>query len=599
MSTLQALFADPPQPRYKGVRSHSQYLTMRDGAQIAVDIMLPLDLPADERIPALMIMARYWRSLDLRMPNPPKKALIGPRENTPDDFIARGFGLVVVDARGTGASTGVSRCPWSAEEIADYGEVAAWVLAQRWCSGRIGAYGISYEGAAAQRLIATGVPGIRGVIPQEIEYDVYADIALPGGIFNEAFIKAWSESNARLDSGRPSNLFPFAARLITRGVRPVDADRKTRETLAQALRDHQANTDVFAAMSCITYRDDPFGETGVTLDDFSIFSHHDAIQGSGVPMFTWGSWLDGATAEAALRNFNTFDVPQIVVIGAWKHEMTRDGSPFEKGDAPPDPTQAQQWAAMASFFERTLVKDQPPTGRVLHYTTLGEYGWKTAEVFPPAGAAAQTWYFQAKNTLSPELPGEPHAADSYVVDFEATTGTTNRWHTQMARPLRYPDRARADRRLLTYTSEPLDGAIEITGCPVVTLYVASSEEDGAFFVYLEDVDERGVVRYLTEGQLRGIHRKLSDTPPPYATGMPYHTCQRADAAPMPRGETVELVIGLQPVSALIGRGHRIRVAVAGADKDTFARIPATGAPALQVSRSRAAASRIVLPVIPR
>jgi putative CocE/NonD family hydrolase len=116
---------------------------MRDGTQIAVDVMRPMNLPADTRLPVIMIMARYWRSIELRMPNPPNKALIGPREPIADYLIPRGFAVVVVDARGAGASTGVNRYPWSAEERADYGEVAAWVAEQPWCNGRIGALGIS------------------------------------------------------------------------------------------------------------------------------------------------------------------------------------------------------------------------------------------------------------------------------------------------------------------------------------------------------------------------------------------------------------------------------------------------------------------------
>jgi len=102
--------------------------------------------------------------------------------------------------------------------------------------------------------------------------------------------------------------------------------------------------------------------------------------------------------------------------------------------------------------------------------------------------------------------------------------------------------------------------MEVTGYPVVTLYAASTEEDNAFFVYLEDVDEQGVVRYITEGELRGIHRRLSTEAPPYWMGMPYRTFKRADAAPMPRNEMVELTFGLQPTSVLIRRGHRIRIA---------------------------------------
>lgn len=592
---LADLFAQAPEARHKGVTTQSRYLTMRDGTQIAIDVMLPADPAPAARIPALMIMARYWRSMALWMPSPPNAAPIGPREKAVDFFLARGFAVVVVDARGTGASFGVSRHPWSSAELADYGEVAAHVLAQPWCNGRIGAYGISYEGATAQHLIATNAPGVKGVIPQEIEYDVYTDIALPGGILNESFIRAWSESNNRLDSNKTSNLFPALARLFVRGVRPVDED-KSRTLLKAAVAEHAGNTDVYAAISGITYRDDPFGDTGVTLDDFSIFAHNAVIEGRQVPLMSWGSWLDGAAAEAALRNYDTYSAPQIAIIGGWKHEMTAHGSPYRKPQDTPNPAKEQQWAAMAGFFRQTLIEDAPPQGKTLFYYTLGEEAWKRAEVFPPPNARPQRLYFAAEGALVETAPGEM-AADSYTVDFEATTGVTNRWQTQMAKPLIYPDRAEEDKRLLTYTTAPLRQDVEITGYPLVTLHIASSEDDGAFFVYLEDVDPQGVVRYITEGQLRGIHRKLADVPAPYATAMPYRTFRRADAAPLPRGEYVELTFALQPTSVLIRKDHSIRVALAGADKDTFTRIPASGVPTWQVGRGGTHASHIALPMI--
>ncbi len=598
-SPIADLFASPPPKLYRGVRCSSRYLTMRDGVQIAVDIMLPADAPADTRLPAIMIMARYWRSLELRVPDQPGKAWIGPREPIADDLIPRGFAFVVVDVRGTGASTGVCRYPWSPEEIADYREVVTWVQAQPWCSGNIGATGISYEGSTALRVTATGVPGIKGVIPQEIEYDVYTDIACPGGIFNESFIRAWHESNHKLDNHKPSSLFPFTGRLFTKGVRPVDADKKTRTLLAQSLRDHQANTDVFQAMSGIVYRDDSFGSTGVTLDDFSIFPLSAGIEASGAALFSWGSWLDGASAAAALRTYNTYSNPQIAVIGAWKHEMTHDGSPFNKPGGKPNPEHAHHWEAAAQFFDRTLRQEQPPQGKRLYYYTLAEDTWKSTEAFQLPQTQMTTWYLQAQHRLAITPPPADHAPDRYQVDFRATTGKTNRWQTQMARPVIYRDRANEDRRLLTYTSEPLAQDMEITGYPVLTLHVASSEADGAFFVYLEDVDEQGVVCYITEGQLRGMHRQLSDEPASYWTGMPNHSFKRADAAPLPPGEVVSLTIGLQPTSVLIRRGHCIRVALAGADADTFARIPAQGNPTWQVWHTLARPSAIALPVIPR
>lgn len=593
---LSDLFAVPPAPRYKGVQSQSLYRTMRDGVHIAIDVMLPADLPQGERLPVVMIMARYWRSMEMRVPDPPGRALIGPREPIPEYLIPRGFAVVVVDARGTGASTGVNDYPWSPDERADYGEIATWLLEQDWCNGSIGAVGISYEGSTAQFLLTTGVAGVKSAAPMEYEFDVYTDVAMPGGIFNTSFISQWNESNQLLDNHQPSSLFPWLARLLVKSVRPVDADRQARAILAQARRDHQGNTDVHRAMSGITFRDDPFGETGATLDDFSVFTHCSSIEAHGGALFIWGSWLDGTTADTVLRSFNTLGSPQIGIIGAWKHEMTAHGSPYQPPKSKPSPLHEQQWAAVAQFFEQTRRHDRPPAGKTLFYYTLGEEAWRQTDVFPLPNTQMHTWYLNERNTLTADAPA--HAGeDRYTVDFAATTGRTNRWQTQMAKPLVYPNRASADRRLLTYTSAPLAHDMEITGYPVVTLHVASSEVDAAFFVYLEEVDEQGVVRYITEGQLRGLHRKLSTSPAPYWTGMPPRTFKRADASPLPRGEFVELVIGLQPTSVLVRSGHCLRLAIAGADSDTFARIPSSALPIWQIGRGGLRASHIVLPVI--
>lgn len=107
------------------------------------------------------------------------------------------------------------------------------------------------------------------------------------------------------------------------------------------------------------------------------------------------------------------------------------------------------------------------------------------------------------------------------------------------------------------------------------------------------------MRYLTEGQLRGIHRRVISTDTPHWTGTPQHSFRRADALPLPSSECVELTFGLLPTSVLIRRGHRLRVALAGADKDTFAPVPTKSTPVWHVHRSRVAASSIELPVIPR
>jgi putative CocE/NonD family hydrolase len=126
--------------------------------------------------------------------------------------------------------------------------------------------------------------------------------------------------------------------------------------------------------------------------------------------------------------------------------------------------------------------------------------------------------------------------------------------------------------------------------------VSSNATDGTFFVYLEDVDEQGRVSYVTEGQLRAIHRRLGDQPPPYHHVVPYRTFKRADAQPLVPGEVAELVFDLLPTSYRFQPGHRIRFAIAGADASHFAILPG-GPPTVHVHRSRLHDSHIELPVI--
>ena len=178
-----------------------------------------------------------------------------------------------------------------------------------------------------------------------------------------------------------------------------------------------------------------------------------------------------------------------------------------------------------------------------------------------------------------------------------TTGVNNRWFAQMDTAIDYTaDRAAEDGKLLTYTSAPLSVDTEITGSPILTLYVASTEEDGAFHVYLEDVAPDGKVTYITEGILRAIHHPVSKAEPPYVHLGPYHSFNQADAAPLLPGEVTEIQLNLYATSVLIKAGHSLRIAIAGADADTFDRYPSEGSPVWTVQRNSIYPSSIELPM---
>ena len=206
------------------------------------------------------------------------------------------------------------------------------------------------------------------------------------------------------------------------------------------------------------------------------------------------------------------------------------------------------------FLERHLSRRNTSRGsaeRLLVYFTMGEEQWKTTPTWPPRGSEPQRWYFASGGMLTRDAPTAADGADRYAIDFQATTGTRNRWMTNnTGDDVVYGDRGTADRRLLAYTSEPLAKDVEITGQPVVALHVTSTHTDGAFLVHFEEVGPDGYVRYPTGGQLRALHRRISADEPPYRVLGPYHSFKRTDGSPLAPGETAEITFELMPVSVM-------------------------------------------------
>jgi uncharacterized protein len=183
------------------------------------------------------------------------------------------------------------------------------------------------------------------------------------------------------------------------------------------------------------------------------------------------------------------------------------------------------------------------------------------------------------------------------VNYSTTLGTATRWVNMYGGAFDYSDMTANDERALTYTSIVLPEDVEVTGHPIVHLWVTSTADDGDFFVYISEVDENGYAHYLTEGSLRASHRALSEAPYNYM-GLPYHRSFAEDLQPLPSGEPVELVFDLLPTSNIFETGHHIRVTIMGADADTFATPQLDPAPTVSVYRNAEYSSYIDLPIIP-
>ncbi len=581
----------------------SLYIPMSDGTKIAIDLWLPAGLKPNEKIPAMLRSTCYWRSYQLEPVGQfmEDHALMPTGSNEPQQWTGAGYALVLVDVRGTGASYGEWSILWSDQEIADLGEVVDWIIAQPWSNGKVGAYGVSYDGSTAEQMSMLNHPALKAVAPQSNELDLYADLAYPGGIMNEKFIKEWSEFHERLGANDICGIAKAAKmdceqmKSLMSGVRQVDDDLDGSQ-VAAAVQEHR-RVDVFEWGRQIEFHDDLWGDTGLPFVSTSPYSRRAAIERANLPTYVWVSWLDSAMADAALKRYLTFDTPQTVIIGPWSHGAMYHTDPFLPANTKVEPSPKKQFDMLLAFFDVYLKDDEttrPATG--ITYYTLGAGTWSTTRVWPPEGVAPVKWAFGEGGSLIPSGPADGSGSDSYTVDWTASTGERNRWYTGLFKDdVIYPNRAEEDRKLLTYSSAPMQKDTEITGSPIVTLYISSTTSDAAFHIYLEDIAPDGTVTYITEGMLRALNRKVSTEELPYVQFGPYHTLERADAMPMVPGEVTEISFNLYATSVLIKQGHQIRVAIAGHDASMFMRYPKEDTPVFTVFHN----SYIELPVLER
>jgi putative CocE/NonD family hydrolase len=578
----------------------SVYVDMPDGIRIALEIMLPEDLDPSARIPTLISFTRYWRASAYEPPQTTRSEVYAGLNQA-------GYAVIKVDARGSGASFGSRETEFSTCETRDFKHVIDWVAAQPWSNGRVATIGVSYSGNTAESASYDPSPALRATVPRFTDFDGYAFMLFPGGLRNSIISDDWSKSVMALDS----NTIPVGwkgddnkgPRLL--GVKPVDADQDG-TMLAKAVSQHEANTDVMAQINNAESRDDL--RLAHSLADpcaaaVTPYRFRKSVESSAIPAFHWASWVDAGTAAGVIARFASYKSPGQYVIGPWTHGARLDANLFMPEDTPLTPDFAEQYGQILDFLKPYMFEEgrepanKAEVSRELAYFTMGENAWKTTTVWPPEHMVEKHWYLSDGNGLNLRASQDGQAADTYQVNFQAGSGTKTRWTTQLGgTDVFYGDRQAADELLLSYTSAPLDNDTEISGHPVVDLYLSSSHEDGAIIAYLEAVDPEGVVTMITEGQLRLIHRKVSQDDPPYPVFGPYHSYLQKDVQPMVPGEVTRVSFVMLPTSVLIPAGHRLRLAIAGHDKDSFSRYPQEGTPELMIRRNSIHASKITIPM---
>jgi putative CocE/NonD family hydrolase len=599
---------------FDGTQRTSDYLTLSDGTRLAYDLIIPTKKGAlaGQPLPVLFKYTPYGRAWTIFDKN--GKFLIGDfanldwltkvmmrvryivmgdkgrildplfRDRWLDSVVKYGYIVVSVDRPGTGASF-ASPTPGSMEIAAKFeNEIIDWIAAQPWSDGNIGMYGDSQQAMVQLAAASTGNPHLKAILPAASQVNIYQAVEYPGGVSNKAF-------DALVASALP---------LLDRLATPVDSDPDG-VLLAQA-RESRKNT--LSVQSTLEYASQcPYHDSAAPNGTrpwqiYDLYPFIDRINHSHTAIYMTVGWYDIFTADMFYWYAN-LSVPKRLTVRPTDHsQVSAVSSDLNYGN------EALRWLDYWLKGIDNGIMDEAP---IHYYLQDGakKGGWQTSDQWPLATQKISRFYFGQGKTgsvasvndgsLSGAMPNAATASDAYVVDYTTTSGTKTRWGA-IEEPHKYPDMQSNDAKSLTYTTLPLEAKAEVTGHPVVHLWLNTSAPDLDVFVYLEAVDGSGRSTYITEGDLRASHRKLGQAPF-NNLGLPYQTHDQGDLQLVPSGEPFELVFSLLPSSYQFQPGSRLRITVAFADAGNFGTPVLDPAPTLHLLRDAAHPSYVEIPII--
>ncbi len=543
-----------PQPRFEVVVDWDVRIAVRDGVELSANIWRPVG----GHVPAIFEMIPYGKDNWRRASDVTRG----------EWFAARGLALCRIDVRGTGSSGGVALDEYTADETQDGYEVAEWLALQPWCDGTVGMWGISYGGFTAIQVAALRPPHLRAIVPVMATDDRYLDdVHYRGGCVTVSELSQYAVSQVAMNAMPPDAGFRGAAWRDEWRAR-LDA---TPPWLFAWLR-HQT--------------DGPFYRQGSLAPDY------DAIEAA---IFNIGGWHD-SYVDPAFRMQARCPAPSHTLIGNWFHSWPHDAGPGPNID---------ELHEIARFFDRHL------RGIDNGWDAEPPIVWFEREFTPPAafpGPSAGRWR-AATACPHPEVtvralafdggaaplvgrladidraaPAPAAASADDGVDrfrHRPTAGTRGAlsWGAGgapngLARDLRRDEDAGP-----TYTSGPLDQAIEILGVPEVVVHVEVDAPVATLSVRLADVSPDGTVALVSAGVLNLTHR-----------------ASHAQPEPMRPGHVEEVRVPLRTAGYRWLPGHRIRVALASSLWPVL--WPSPFAATFAVHRGPATPSRLELPVIP-
>jgi putative CocE/NonD family hydrolase len=566
---------------YAGIVTEQNiWLPMDDGVGISLTVTRPAGgdgLPVAEPLPTLVTFTPYNKNVGDTIP-------LGGAVN--EYFVRRGYNQVFVDVRGTGRSGG-SWDPFSAREQQDYPQVLDWVVQQPWSNGVIGMWGISATATTALLAAGQGHPAIRAVFPIVPMGDVYRDVVFVGGQASIAFLPAW-----------------MTVVVLAATLNPTFYDQPDQYLAAVAGHLAGANdfivprtVGVLAGQADTAYDNAYWGtkspvenSTGVRVPTFIVGGLYDIFQRSE-PLNYEG-----------LKNHTTAKL----LIGPWHHLQAAVGEGLPREGVPPLDHIALMW------FDRYL-KGMPNGAENLPNVTQWVWGHEhfvTSADWPHPQARAGRYFLQGGGSL--DLAPPPAGGAPSMVLQQPFNGICSESSLQISLgllgnlplPCWYEDNL-AQALEASFDTAPLEEDLYINGPIQADIWMSTTAANAGLVVRVSDLESDGTARALAFGVQTASLRAVDESKSRYLDGemiQPWHPFTAESEETVGSGNIVKVPVEVFQTSALIRRGHRLRISV-GASNFPFGMMPV---PALAQSivgvmsiySDSAHPSSVVLPVVP-
>ncbi len=497
------------------------FATMRDGARLGADVYVPVGLGA---APAIVLRVPYGRRT-------PEMGL----DTVAKFFTRKGYACVVQDVRGKFSSDG--EFDPGVHEVDDGYDTVSWIVEQEWCDGRVGFWGESYYGATSWAGAIGGHAAVRCIAPGDIGVDRRG---------------SWFRQGALL--------------LNTTGYWAMAMDVREYADLTRIDPYHLPLAEMATAAGLDGWFYRAIIDRSEDGDWWRRRGLHHLLDRVRCPVLSWGGWYDnyiGPQLADYAQVMRSHPRPETVhlMVGPWDHEGSSEHTDRAACVQLPR-TAVHRWDTYQAFFDRYLREEDNGFGGEgnVEVFAIGRNAWQHEAAWPPPAMMATPLYLRSDGCLDLAPPTTDEAPDVYRYDpldpVDESIGR-NCWALCTA----LGDRRRFDGRpdIVTYTTEPLEADLELTGPVTATLHAATSAADTDFTVALCDVFADGTVNPIQDGIVRARYRNGMDAP-----------------SPIEPGRVHAYEIDLFATSYVVAAGHRIRVDISSSCFDRYDRNPNTG-----------------------